>query len=291
MQRVLERLTEAYPDLSPRLRQAAKFVLDHPNEVAINSMRQLAAAADVAPSTMLRLAKAIDFDNYEDFRQPFRDTARGREKGFSSRARWLQEISAGGDDEKLLGSMAAAHFGNLESVFRDNDLRTFSRAAEIIRQAEKVYIIGVGGGYGLAHYFHYVAKMAFSRLRFPAGQTGSLLDDLIDVSPNDVAIAITFDPYTAVTVRAAEFIREKGARLISITDSRASPLASGADAVLLAPTASPLFFPSYTSATAVAETLITFVVSGASAETVKQIADMERLRHAGGIYWNPASAD
>jgi len=290
MHQVLDRLANAYPTLSTQLRQAAKFVLDHPNEVAINSMRKLAKAADVAPSSMLRLAKALEFENYEGFRKPFREAARNHEGGFGDRARGLQESSAGGGSDQLLSAMASANLINIETAFQDNTPAIFKQAASIIRDAEKIYVIGVGGGHALALYFHYVGKMALKRLRLPAGQAGSLLDDLIDISANDAALVITFDPYTSVTVRAADFIRDKGAKLVAVTDSRASPLVPGADALLLTQTASPQFFPSYTAATAVIETLLAFIVSGATSDTVKNIADMEKLRHECGIYWSENSS-
>jgi DNA-binding MurR/RpiR family transcriptional regulator len=290
MHQVLDKLANAYPTLSTQLRQAAKFVLDHPNEVAINSMRKLAKAADVAPSTMLRLAKALDFKNYEGFRQPFRDAARNHESGFGDRARGLQESSAGGGSEQLQSAMASANIINIEAAFQENTPAIFEQAAKIIRDAEKVYVLGVGGGHALALYFHYVGKMALKRLRLPAGQAGSLHDDLIDITAKDAALAITVEPYSSVTVHAVDFIRTKGAKLVSVTDSRASPLVPGADALLLTQTASPQFFPSYTAATAVLETLLAFIVSGATADTVKNIADIEKLRHDSGIYWNENSS-
>ena len=84
MQQVMDRLTEAYPALSPQLKRAAKYVLDRPAEVAVNSMRRVAAAAQVAPSSMLRLAKTLGYPSYEAFRRPFQDSVRGSGGDFRS---------------------------------------------------------------------------------------------------------------------------------------------------------------------------------------------------------------
>ncbi|NNF78676.1 MAG: MurR/RpiR family transcriptional regulator, partial [Rhizobiales bacterium] len=51
MQDLIDRLSENYPQLSPQLRLAAKHVLDQPEDVALKSMRSVAADAGVAPST------------------------------------------------------------------------------------------------------------------------------------------------------------------------------------------------------------------------------------------------
>jgi len=45
MHEVLDQISAGIADLSPQLRLAAKRVLDHPNEVAVSSMRAFAARA------------------------------------------------------------------------------------------------------------------------------------------------------------------------------------------------------------------------------------------------------
>ena len=106
------------------------------------------------------------------------------------------------------------------------------------------------------------------------------------MGPSDAVVAVTFRPYTTATVRAAQFARDRGAHLIAISDSRTSPLATGAACLLLTPTVSPQFFPSYTAATAVMEALIAFIVAGGDRRTVAKIADIERFRYDADIYWD-----
>ena len=284
MQEIIQRLTDVFAGLSPQLRQAARYILDQPTEVAINSMRSLATEAGVAPSTMLRLAKALDFPTYEAFRKPFQDAMRSRPVGLGDRARWLQQMADGDDAGQLFGRMAEANLANIEAVFRDNDPAEFVRAAEVIRKARRVYALGVGGGHAVAGYFHYLARMALPRLRLPAGQAGSLIDDLVDLEAEDAVLASSISPYMTVTDRAAEFIHQRGASVVAICDSRAAPLAKGAAAILLTPTDSPQFFPSYTGVTAAVEILMAFIVSGGDASTVEKIAEIERVRRQIGVY-------
>ena len=69
-------ITEHYPMLSPKLQQAAQHVLRRPDDVALMSMRGLAAEAGVHPSTMIRLAHAFGFPGHGDFREPFQQCLR-----------------------------------------------------------------------------------------------------------------------------------------------------------------------------------------------------------------------
>ncbi len=290
LQSLIDRLTAAYRDLSPQLRQAAKFVLDAPTEVAIKSMRRVAAEAGVAPSTMLRLAKAIDFASYEAFRKPFQAAMRERGDGFGNRAKWLQKIAERSHSGALLSSMARAGIANVESVFQSNQPETFVNAAKLIRSARQAFVVGAAGAYGFAHYFHYVGRMALPNLRLASVDSGSLIDDLVDLGPSDAVIAMTMRPYTSATVRAAAFARDRGTRMIAITDSRSSPLARDAACLLLTPTQSPQFFPSYTAAVAVLETLAAFIVAGGDKRTVARIDDVERFRYSADICWDESGS-
>jgi DNA-binding MurR/RpiR family transcriptional regulator len=42
-------ILERFPSLSPRLQAAARFIVDHPNEVVIGSMRALAERSGAPP--------------------------------------------------------------------------------------------------------------------------------------------------------------------------------------------------------------------------------------------------
>ena len=52
-------ILDRFPSLSPQLQVAARFVVDHPNEVVIGSMRTLAERAQAQPATFVRLAQQL----------------------------------------------------------------------------------------------------------------------------------------------------------------------------------------------------------------------------------------
>ncbi|MFN2331353.1 MAG: MurR/RpiR family transcriptional regulator, partial [Halomonas sp.] len=68
---VNRQLAEAYPGLSPQLKLAAGYVLEHPVEIAFQSIRKSATAAEVTASTLVRLAKRLGFDSFDQFRDVF----------------------------------------------------------------------------------------------------------------------------------------------------------------------------------------------------------------------------
>ena len=285
LKELLRRLTQGFPSLSPQLRQAAKRVLDQPEDVAMKSMRGLAADADVPPSTMVRLAKSAGFSSYDDFRRIFQDALRAGGTDLVARAEWLQRLPAGGRSSEVVGAMASAILGNVETLYRINGVSTIEAAAEMLRSAHHVTFIGVGGMHAIARYAHYVARMALPEVRLAQPEMATMIDELVDLQPKDAVVILSVQPYATETVRTAEFVKRRGAKLLSITDSRSSPVAPLADALLLVQSTSPQFFPSQAAMVALIETLIALIVSSGDKSVLSRIDRVDRHRREEGVYW------
>jgi DNA-binding MurR/RpiR family transcriptional regulator len=283
---LLDRIKDLYPRLSPRLQHAAKYVLDHPTEIAMRSMRQVANEAAVAPSSMIRLAKELGFPSYDDLRMAFQEPLRATRASFPDRARSLQAIAGSGRTGKLLLQMADANLAAIERLFSTISPDDLDQAADLALKARDVYVVGARSAFPLAYYFHYVARMALPRPPIVCGFVGVLVDELANIGPEDVLLAISFSPYSRETARAVKFALDQGARTIAITDSRAAPVAVRASQVLLASTESPQFFPSHVAASALVEALIAAIVARGGQRAVNNIALHYRLRRSHAAYWD-----
>ena len=274
----LERLNATYGNLPPRLRQAAKFILDHPAEVAVNSMRKVAGQAGVAPSSLVRLSRVAGFENYEAFRRRFSDGLRRRAGGYSERALSLQTDDP--PSTTLTGRMSEAHVANIERMFAATTAEALERSAERMIAARRIYVIGMLSSYGAARYVQYVARMIRPEVVLIRGEGGGLAGDIVDLGAGDLLLAIGFAPYARSTVLAVEAARTRGAAIVAVTDSRTSPLAVGASDVFLCPTESPQFFPSLTAAVALLETLLAHMVAGGGEPVIRHVDKAERMAHA-----------
>ena len=282
---VIAALTDAFPAMPRALQTAARYIIDHPREVGVQSMRALAVKISVHPNAFVRLARQIGFDGYDEMRERFRDfvVADGL-GGFRDRARWLQEMAAEGGSAAILGGMAAAIADNVERGFQQQDVAALERTCDAILKAGTVYVLGLGSAYNLAHQFWYVARMAFAHI-MPIPRHGSQsIDDLATIGEDDLLIALTFQPYRAETMEAARFAKRRGARVIGITDSATSPLAREADQALICPTHTPQFFQSHAAVTGLLESLIALLVARAGEDAQARIEAFHGERKAAGIY-------
>lgn len=288
---LLERVTRGFPALSPQLKQAARHVLGTPEDVALKSMRALAGDAGVPPSTMVRLARAAGFASYDEFRGVFQQAMRSAGADFGSRAEWLQKLPEGGRDNQVIGGMATAILRNTEQAFRGNDVAVMVQAADRLRQARRVYVIGVGGMHPLAAYFYYVSRMALPDVRLAQPVMATMIDELTEIGPEDCAAILSVQPYASETVRTVEFVARRKAAIVALTDSRAAPIAALASDLILLPTATPQFFPSQAATIAVIETLIALIVSHGDKRVLERIKAVERHRRETGIYWRDGGKD
>lgn len=283
MQDLIDTLSENYPQLSPQLRLAAKHVMDQPEDVALKSMRSVAADAGVAPSTMVRLAQASGFKSYEAFREPFQDSVRSGGASFASRTEWLVQLTGEGDTGKLTGSMAEAVISNVENAFRGVETETLEEAAKMLRNAERVYVSGFGGMSAVANYFYFVAHMVLPHLVPVGASGGTSIDDLAHIGERDVLATFSVEPYSRETSRALAFAQRRGAKIFAITDSRAAPAGAAADVALFASTTSPQFFPSQAAVIALIETLVALIVAHGDEKIVQWMDELERVRTEEGL--------
>ncbi len=286
---VTARIETVFPTLSPQLRRAARYVLEQPDDVALSSMRRVAARAGVHPSTMVRLARALAFSGYTEMRAPFRQHLRGTRR-YAARARDLVAREAGSAIAPLLEEVAARDMANIERTFERIETDRFTAAVEALHGARRVYVLGLRKCFPVAQYFHYAFQMFRDTGELLDARAGLLTDSLRDVGPRDAMLAVSFRRYTRETVLAARHAGGCGATVVAITDSPVSPLAAAAHQTLIAENASPSFFGSLVGAIAIAQALIAALVARGGDEAIAALGKTERHLDAFQTYWEEAPA-
>ncbi len=281
---VLERLTREWDALTPEAQKAARYVLENPHDVGVSTVREIAEAARVKPNTVVRMARQVGFEGYEDFRAPFREAIRQGAVSFPDRARWLQDIRKSGDLGGLYADMVEAAIRNVEETFASIAASDLKAAAESIWSARRVFTLGVGVNNANARNFTYLASTGMTQFHAIPRPGSTAIDDLAWADERDVLIAMTCRPYRTEVVESVQIARDQGLTVIGLSDSPVSPLILGADHAFLVAADTPQFFPSSVSTIALLETLLSFVIAVASDEIVERVETFHQRRHQLGIY-------
>jgi DNA-binding MurR/RpiR family transcriptional regulator len=259
-EQVIERLLAEFDELPGQLQLCARYIIDHPHEVGLQSMRTLAADAEVQPNSFVRLARHLGFEGYDAMRERFRDFVRGGIGSSPDRVQWLRQLDRKGGSAAIFGSMAEACLDNTEKMFAQQSVTELERAADLMIAARRVYVLGLGLAYPLAYNFWYVARMGFDHFILTPRHGSLPSDDLIRMDERDCLVAMTFQPYRRDTLAAVERARKTGAKIIGVTDSSAATLCREADIGLVAPTHTPQYFHSNSAVTALLESLCALLV-------------------------------
>ncbi|MDF1716637.1 MAG: MurR/RpiR family transcriptional regulator [Antarcticimicrobium sp.] len=282
--RTISALKEAIPELSPRLKTVAKYIVDHPNDFGLDPIRETARKCGVSTYTLVRMAARMGFDSYDELREPFRH-ALVSANALVDRPDWIESIRLRGDlgavqAEAALNTMAIVQ----RSLERQNS-DEMERVVELLLGARNVYLTAVRASYALAYYFHYVGRMALPTLQLVPRHINSAIDELNTAGEGDVMIAISFQPYSRETIEACRFANARGVKLIMISDSEVISSEFRPEAVLVASTVSTHHFGCYTGAMAIIENLLALLVSRGGAAARQRIKSYEDLRKDNNAYW------
>lgn len=283
--RAVDKLIEAqYQDLPPRLQRAARYVIDNPKSVALNSMRSVAAEAGLPASAMNRLARHLGFGGYEPFRAVYRTWLSQGSGVFAERATALQRRGAADQAGNLIREIVQAEQANLEQIGGPATMDALKTACSVLAGARHIFVAGLRSLFPAAFYFNYACNMFMHNTSLLTGVAGVFADDLRHARAGDALVVFSYDPYARDAVSAARFAREQGLQIVAITDSMVSPVAAQASAVIVVPNATPSFFPSVVPAMSVAQTLVAMLMASGGEDSLEEIRKSEAQLRDFAVY-------
>ena len=204
-----------------RLRQCADFIAQYPDRVAVSTVAELAAAADVQPSAMMRFCQELGFSGFSQMQRLFREEYARNWPDYATRLhnlRLLGEQSPGA----MLAEFVEAGRASLEKLMSTIDPRMLDRAVDVLSLAPMIHLVGYRRAFPVASYLGY----ALEKMSIPCFLHSGVgkLNTSHALRPGDALIAITFAPYSVETVTFAEMASGDGHPVIAITDSLSSPL-------------------------------------------------------------------
>lgn len=258
---LLEAVRERYTRLPTQAQRVARWLVERPDDVALLSTREQARSLGVAPATLTRFAKHFGFAGYDALRGVSQQRLRARATAFAPEARRMVARRAAAGGVALAEGVLTAIAANLDLLRDPATLPELQRAARLLARARRIYVLGSRSSFPIAYHFHYVASFGGAPAVLVDGAGGIGIDALRGAGVGDAMFAVSVAPYTRATIEAASHAAARRVGVIAITDSPLSPLAAGARAVLIVPTATPSFFHSMSAAFSVAETLAALVVA------------------------------
>ncbi|MBS1677175.1 MAG: MurR/RpiR family transcriptional regulator [Actinobacteria bacterium] len=209
--------------LTPAQRRIAQTFVENASEAAYLSSNQVAALAGVSQPSVARLAVALGFSGYPEFRQHLR---------------LLVDANATVEPKEDLNeyeSAVAAELDNLQVLMHDvADREPLREAGRRLLGSEPLLVVGLRSCSGLANYFAALARRIHDDV-VVLDCAGSVLSERVEVAADagaSAALVLALPRYPRELLQAMKWIRARGIHLVAITDPPRSPVAEQADYVL-----------------------------------------------------------
>lgn len=257
-----EAIITRYDTLSKRLQQVARYVLDHPEDMALQTLTVIAARSGTQPSALVRFAKSLGFTGAGPMQKLLRDSliANNSALGYSDR---VHQFNA-----TVNRSVSRDGVGVLIDEFTEGDIMALRNARDtigpaglaaavaLIRKANVVHLAGMRRAFPVAAYLAYAIPQAGKPTMLIDGVGGLTAQQFRAIGPKDVLIAISYRSYAHETASAAEAAVAAGASVLAISDSLLSPIAKLAAQTLLVRESEVRGFRSLSASLCIAQALV-----------------------------------
>ena len=242
--------------LPKRLMQVAGYALENPDEIAFGTVASIAASAEVQPSALVRFSRALGYQGFTDLQDVFRSRLRDRVLNYDERLAQMRDhgIATSKSGLVLDGFLEASE--RSIAKFREKvDHEAIDRAVAILAAADTIYLIGLRRSFPITSYMSYAMGKLGVRNILVDAVAGMGAEQASFISAKDAALAISFAPYASETVALTASAKARGAKIVTITDSVFSPIASPADVLIEVSEANFEGFRSMATTMAIAMTL------------------------------------
>lgn len=282
--KTISALKQSLSGLSPRLQLVAKYIVDHPSDFGLDPIRETARKCGVSTFTLVRMAHQMGFAGYDELREPFRH-ALVTTSDLAEHPDWVDGLRNHSEIGRIQADASTNAMAIVQRSLERQSPEQMTRVATMLLDAPNVYLTAVRASYALAYYLHYVGRMALPTLQLIPRHINSAIDELHYAKSGDVMIAISFTPYSRETIAACKFARERGAKLVMISDSDVISSEFEPDETLIASAISTHHFGCFTGVMAVIENLLAVLVQLGGEEVRTRIKSYEDLRKDTNAYW------
>ena len=224
-QELTERIIRVYPDLSPKKRRVADFVLKDHKRLFLMTAKELAQACQVSEPTVMRLAMDLGFSGYSDFEK----FIKGLLHMELTAVERLNRTDLGSGDGSALHRYCRKAVSNLENLMASISSQEQQALARTLFAAESLAVVGFRASAALAQYFGYLLKKVRGGVFIGTSYSSELLDHLAVRGKALTLFAIAFPRYPRQTVETMEYARVMGATVVGLSDAPTSPIVTRAD--------------------------------------------------------------
>lgn len=280
-QDVLARLSGRSHKFSKGQRAIAAYITESYDKAAFMTAAALGKAVGVSESTVVRFAMELGYEGYPELQKAMQEMV-------VNRLTAVQRIEVTNDrigNQDILNMVLQSDMEKLRQTGEIVSREDFRQAVDAILSARRVFILGVRSTAPLANFMGYYLGQMLDNVRIvTTSGTSAVFEQIISADRQDAVVAFSFPRYSTSTAQGAEYCRSKGAKVIGITDSIASPLGRSCDHVLLAKSDMISLVDSLTAPLSIVNALLVAIAARREKELEQKFLELEHVWEKYNVY-------
>ena len=278
---ISQRIKNSYHTFSKGQKKIANAIMNEYDKAAYMTAARLGNYVGVSESTVVRFAGALGFDGYTEFQRAVQELVRTRLTPNQRIEITKQRIGRG----DVLENVMESDIGKLRYTLDTLDRDAFFKSVDAILDAKTVYIMGARSAGVLAQMLEYNLSLIFSNVKYVRpSSSAEIFEQMFSIDENDVLIAFSFPRYSTKMVSAVKYARQRGAKVIGLTDSEISPIAEFADFLLTAQSDMASFMDSLVAPVSIINAIIVEITNRREKEITARFDTLEAIWDEYGVY-------
>lgn len=270
-----------YPKMSKGQKIIAQYIIKNYDKVAFMTASKLGETVGVSESTVVRFANALGYSGYPKLQDALQELIKNKLTTVQRVDMSNEDYS---DDITILRKVLKSDIDNIRVTLEEIDEKAFKQASEEILKARKIYVLGMRSSQVIAEYLGFYLDLILDNVRVVRMDMGDVFEQIVRINEEDVIIAFSFPRYSKKSYQVVDYAKNKGAHIISITDSYFAPVACLSDNTLLVKSNMASFVDSLVPAMAVSNALAISVGMKEKEEIKKYFDDLEKMWKKYSIY-------
>lgn len=219
---LLLKMKSLYTSLSKSEQQVVDYIMRHPQQVIHLSVAGLAENSGVSDATVVRTCRKLGFNGYQDLKVTLAQDI------VTPLQCIHEEIEEGDTTSTIISKVFQGILHTLTFTHYTINVESIEKAADIIKKANSLIIIGLGNSHSVALDFQH--KMLRLGIRAYA-HTDSHMQAIAcsHMTKDDVLFAISHSGSSRDIVDSTKIAKSRGAATISLTNIGVSPLSKITD--------------------------------------------------------------
>lgn len=226
---IIDEMIKIKDGLPKKQKQLCDYIILNYVQAGIMTIAELAQNSGVGTTTVMRLIKTLQYDNYAQFKRDLFNIS--LMQNTSSHSNIKKRFILDSDDNYL--NSFASRFKNFTYNFiTPENVENLDKAVQMMINAKQINILGLRISKIPATYLEHMIDRFYPYVRQLSSDSEYVFDKAFCVGKDEVLVVFSVWPCTKLTIDVADLCHQRGVPIILVTNTSLNPIARYADVLI-----------------------------------------------------------